>query len=235
MRYQHKDVDLTTGIANEGFGIRTTIFDAMTIRKLLADLDTCQIPRSRAGIRHVMSHPAVYEVANSETMVAIASSAWNHRALPFRATLFDKSPSSNWLVAWHQDTALPLKAKRETDGWGPWSIKEGVVYAHAPAGVLDKVIALRLHLDDSNADNGSLRVLAGTHSRGVMTDEEIHELSENLPPVDCYAPTGAVVLMKPLVVHGSSKSVSPMPRRVLHIEYAAAWLNLENGLELAIS
>ena len=68
-----------------------------------------------------------------------------------------------------------------------------------------------------------------------MTDEEIHELSENLLPVDCYAPTGAVVLMKLLVVHGSSKSVSPMPRRVLHIEYAAAWLNLENGLELAIS
>ena len=31
MRYQHKDVDLTTGIANEGLGIRTTIFDAMTI------------------------------------------------------------------------------------------------------------------------------------------------------------------------------------------------------------
>ena len=31
-------------------------------------------------------------------------------AQPFRATLFDKSASANWLVVWHQDTALPMRA-----------------------------------------------------------------------------------------------------------------------------
>lgn len=67
-----------------------------------------------------------------------------------------------------------------------------------------------------------------------MTDAEIHELSEQLQPVDCYAAAGAVVLIKPPVVHASSELVSPAPRRVLPIEYAAS-LNLENGLELAFS
>jgi hypothetical protein len=52
-------------------------------------------------------------------------------ALPFRATLLDKSPTSDWLVVWHQDTALPLRERRELPGWGPWSVKEGVIYALA--------------------------------------------------------------------------------------------------------
>ena len=33
-------------------------------------------------------------------------------AFPFRATLFHKSRSKNWLVSWHQDTALPVLAQQ---------------------------------------------------------------------------------------------------------------------------
>jgi ectoine hydroxylase-related dioxygenase (phytanoyl-CoA dioxygenase family) len=142
-------------------------------------------------------------------------------AFPFRATLFDKSPTSNWLVAWHQDTALPVREKREATGWGPWSVKDGVIYAHAPANALEQVVGLRLHLDNSNEDNGPLQVLPGTQNRGVLTEDEIHLL-------------GGVALMRPLVIHASSKAVSSEPRRVLHIEYAAC-ASFEGGLELAIA
>ena len=38
----------------------------------------------------------------------MAQEVLGRAALPFRATLFDKSPTPNWLVVWHQDTALPL-------------------------------------------------------------------------------------------------------------------------------
>src|SRR6266545_653699 len=64
---------------------------------------------------------------------AIAAEALGDEALPFRATLFDKSRRANWLVVWHQDTALPLRRRKEVRGWGPWSIKAGILYAHAPA------------------------------------------------------------------------------------------------------
>ena len=74
-----------------------------------------------------------------------------------RATLFDKSPDSNWLVVWHQDTALPLVERKDLPGWGPWSTKEGVLYAHAPSQALSQVLALRVHLDDSTSVNGPLR------------------------------------------------------------------------------
>jgi ectoine hydroxylase-related dioxygenase (phytanoyl-CoA dioxygenase family) len=136
--------------------------------------------------------------------------------------LFDKSSISNRLVVWHQDTALPLRERKEVSGWGPWSVKEKIDYAHAPAGVLSQVLALRIHLDDSSADNGPLRVLPRSHTLGVLTDESIHDLAVRITPVDCIAAKGGVVVMRPLVVHSSSKSRSESPRRLLHIEYAAA-------------
>jgi Phytanoyl-CoA dioxygenase (PhyH) len=111
-------------------------------------------------------------------------------AVPFHATLFEKTPVANWLVVWHQDTALPLLNQNERAGWGPWSLKEGVTYAHPPASALSKVLALRLHLDDSTTQNGPLRVLPGTQRLAVLTDDAIHELSHQIGPVDCLTEAG---------------------------------------------
>jgi hypothetical protein len=43
-----------------------------------------------------------------------------------------------------------------------------------------------------------------------------------------------VILMRPLVVHASSKSTSDEPRRVIHIEYAAQ-REILPGMTLAIA
>jgi hypothetical protein len=165
--------------------------------------------------------------------MAMAQEILGRAALPFRATLFDKSPTSNWLVVWHQDTALPLCERREVPGWGPWSIKEGVNYAHAPASALEQVLALRLHLDDSIAENGPLRVLPGTHSLGVLSDEALRDLSTQIEAIDGTVPRGGILARRPLVVHWSSKSQSNVPRRVLHMEYAAS-LVFDQGLTLEV-
>jgi len=167
-------------------------------------------------------------------MLAIARSILGNGAFPFRATLFDKSSDANWLVVWHQDTALPLRARTEMPGWGPWSLKDNINYAHAPTEALEQVLALRLHLDDSSEQNGPLRVLPRTHKLGVLSDEEIDKLSRELNSEDCLASRGSVLAMRPLLIHSSSKSQNESPRRVLHIEYAAS-ASLGDGLELAIA
>jgi ectoine hydroxylase-related dioxygenase (phytanoyl-CoA dioxygenase family) len=155
-------------------------------------------------------------------------------AVPFKATIFDKSSTANWLVVWHQDTALPLKRRREMPHWGPWSVKDGVTYAHAPANALNKVLALRVHFDDSTPTNGPLRVLPGTHVFGVLTDEAIHDLSTRIESIECCVSQGAVLAMRPLIIHASSKSQTDSPRRVLHIEYAETGV-IADGLELALA
>ena len=107
----------------------------------------------------------------------------------------------------------------------------GVAYAHAPAAALELVVALRIHLDDSTAGNGSLRVLPGTHNCGVLTDAQIHARSRQLSAVECTVARGGVLAMRPLIIHASSKMATASARRVIHIEYAATSV-FADGLHL---
>ena len=190
--------------------------------EVLAALGGANLIRTRAGARHVLAVPAVRSLADHPALVEIARGYVGSQAFAFRATLFDKSAVSNWLVPWHQDTALPIKSRTDAPGWGPWSIKGGVLHAIAPAAALERVIALRVHLEDSDADNGPLRVLPRTHMNGILRHEEIEKLALTVAPVDCVTDAGGVVSMRPLAVHASSKALTDRPRRVLHIEFAAA-------------
>jgi len=168
-----------------GFRIVNGVLDAAETSQLLRALGKAPLTRSRAGARHLMKHPAVSDVANDPRLLAIASGFLGPSAVPYRATLFDKYSSRNWLVTWHQDVALPLQERRDVPGWSSWSIKSGITYAHAPATALSRVVALRLHFDDSQEDNGPLRVLPGTHALGVLSEADTAGLIREIPPVDC--------------------------------------------------
>jgi ectoine hydroxylase-related dioxygenase (phytanoyl-CoA dioxygenase family) len=221
-------------IRAQGYAIIPGVLESKEVKRLLDEFSCVDLPRSRADLRHAMKVPAVASVARDPRLIEVARATLGAEVFPFRATLFDKSPAANWLVVWHQDTALPLRERREIAGWGPWSVKDGVNYAHAPATALSQVLALRIHLDDSTAENGPLRVLPGTHTLGVLTDESLHDLSTRIAPSDCLVPRGGVLAMRPLIVHASSKSQSEAPRRVLHIEYVSS-TNVADGLKLAIA
>jgi ectoine hydroxylase-related dioxygenase (phytanoyl-CoA dioxygenase family) len=216
----------------QGFAILPVLFGNEEISAVFEELDRAPFGRSKAGVRHCLGSKAVRRIAEDLRLLTIVCQVLGPDAVPFRATLFDKSPSANWLVVWHQDTALPLRRRRDILGWGPWSVKEGVVYAHAPETALLRVIALRIHLDDSSAENGPLRVLPGTHLLGLLSDDAIESLTHKIAPTECIASRGAILAMRPLLVHSSSKAQGEAPRRVLHIEYASS-VKFEGGLELA--
>lgn len=220
-------------LASLGFDVEPEVLTAVEVSRLRQALEAVE-SRSRAGVRHLMSYPAVAELAGDSRLLGIARRWLGPGAIPYRATLFDKSAGSNWLVVWHQDTALPLRSHRDVPGWGPWSVKAGVLYAHAPASALEGLVALRVHLDDSLSENGPLRVLPGTHRNGVLSDAEIGDLVSRSRPHECIVGRGGVLAMRPLIVHASSKSTSSAPRRVLHIEYADA-LELGSDLDLEVA
>lgn len=211
MEAVHKAATIQERIESDGFAIAQSVFGEEELAVLTEKLGHAALPRSRAGLRHAMRIPAVAQVARGAALLGIAREILGDGAFPFRATLFDKSTTANWLVVWHQDTALPLRERCETPGWGPWSVKDGVQYAHAPANALEQVVALRVHLDDSTSENGPLRVLPGTHSSGVLTDDEIHELSRRVAEAECLVPRGGVLAMRPLIVHASSKAQNENP------------------------
>jgi ectoine hydroxylase-related dioxygenase (phytanoyl-CoA dioxygenase family) len=227
-------MSIERAVEERGFSIFSNVLSSCETQRLIDELDRSALRRGRAGVRHALRHPAIAALAYEPRLLNLAREILGGEALPFRATLFDKSPQANWLVVWHQDTALPLRGRRDTPGWGPWSVKDGVIYAHAPGSALRRVLALRIHLDDCTAHNGPLRVLPETHGQGVLSDDAIQELAAQTVPVDCLVPQGGVLAMRPLLVHASSKSHAEAPRRVLHIEYAAS-MTLDAGLELVVA
>ena len=219
---------------DSGFLIQNGVLSADECRALISALSR-NTRRARAGIRHLMNNAAVNTIAKDARMMSLARHFVGDGAVPYRATLFAKTGHANWLVAWHQDTALPLEKRFDSPGWGPWSFKEGFDYAHAPAWALSRIVALRIQLDPSTESNGPLRVIPGTHSLGVRDDDEVLRCAHGQKPVACFAPSGSAVVMRPLLIHASSKAQgNSSPRRILHIEYAES-LDLADGVRLAIT
>jgi hypothetical protein len=215
-----------------GYGIVDGVFSGAELAPVVAALEGELAARSRAGARHVLALPEVRALAGDPRLIDLAA-RFIGVPQPFRATLFDKSASANWLVVWHQDTALPMRAQADAAGWGPWSTKAGTLYAHAPASALARIVALRVSLDPSTEANGPLRVLPGTHRHGLLDDAAVERLAREVSPVRCTVGAGGVVVMRPLVLHASSKSTSGARRRVVHIEYAAT-ARFGPGLDLAV-
>jgi hypothetical protein len=118
-----------------------------------------------------------------------------------RALALDKSPGANWFVPWHQDRAADSVDR--------------------PVSALERMIALRTHLDDCDEDNGPLEVLPGSHTLGRLTAADIAALTGQCDPLLCLALRGDIVALRPLLVHRSQRARLPAARRVLHLEFMA--------------
>ena len=133
-------------------------------------------------------------------------------------------PPANWKVAWHQDLTIAVEKRIDLEGFGPWTKKAGVTHVQPPVAVLEGMLALRVHLDDCHIGNGALRVMSGSHKRGRLSHEAISACTKMEMPTVCEVPRGGVLLMKPLLLHSSSASAKPLPRRVIHFEFSSSEL-----------
>lgn len=136
-----------------------------------------------------------------------------------KAIYFDKPAGSNWLVAWHQDLMINVDRRAGVPGFGPWTAKAGWVAVQPPVEVLENTVTVRLHLDDCDAANGALKVVPGSHRRGVVPAKTI--AGQTATATVCAVPAGGALLMRPLLLHASSRSTSDRPRRVIHLEFSA--------------
>lgn len=220
-------------IDDKGYWLKENVFSTEECNELVSFFDKLE-KRGKAGARNLMAYPCVSAVAQDSRLLSFCEELTSKELIPYKATLFLKTGKSNWLVTFHQDTALPVGGKITEEGWGPESIKQGVTFTHAPTWALSKILALRVQLDDSASLNGPLRVIPGTHRERLLTDNHFVDALQSAEPIECLTKRGGVIAMRPLILHASSKSLTDLPRRVLHIEYAES-LDLAPGIRLAIA
>jgi ectoine hydroxylase-related dioxygenase (phytanoyl-CoA dioxygenase family) len=144
-------------------------------------------------------------------------------AFAVRGIFFDKIEGANWKVPPHQDVTIAVRERHDVDGFRAWSVKEGLMHVQPPATVLERMATVRLHLDACGADNGPLRVVAGSHTQGKISADQVDRLAQGGERV-CAVGRGGAVIMRPLLVHSSSPSENPSHRRVIHLEFACCEL-----------
>ena len=217
-----------------GYYIANGVISPTECDELLELIAELSAHPDRAGIRGLMVYPWVRSLAHDSRLTDLVGRVSGRKATPYKATLFNKTSKANWLVAWHQDTALPIDRFIADSGWSAPSMKAGQLFAQAPASALERIVALRVHIDASTPVNGPLRVIPGSHSFGILCDSEIRDLVQSSGAAECLVDRGGVIAMSPMLLHASSKVTDDLPRRVLHIEYAES-LELEDGVKLCIS
>jgi hypothetical protein len=141
-------------------------------------------------------------------------------AVAVQCTLFRKAPGCNWKVPYHQDLSIPVADHVEHPALSGWSVKEDGRYVQPPVELLDGLLAARLHLDPCGDDDGALRLVPRSHRLGRLSPERIAAMDKRRDEVVCTADVGDLLLMRPLLLHASSKAEQPKGRRVLHFLFA---------------
>jgi ectoine hydroxylase-related dioxygenase (phytanoyl-CoA dioxygenase family) len=184
----------------------------------------------RGGVRDILRlAPPVRLVVTHPRVRFVVESVLGSGAFAVRGVLFDKHAGANWKVPWHQDLTIGVRERLSATGYGPWSEKAGVPHVQPPQHILEQMLTVRVHLDECDSSNGPVRVFSGSHRSGRLSDEAIAAVTRSGEALTCAVRRGGLLVMRPLLVHGSSSATVPSRRRVLHLDFASC--SLAEGLE----
>lgn len=210
-----------------GFAVAPGVYTEAEIHNILRVIESVHGSQALFGERRFLQRtPGLLKALMNESLHKLLQDVAPGYFL-IKSIYFDKPAVSNWRVNWHQDLSIFVKAKNETYGFRNWTKKEDEYGVQPPTELLGNIITLRIHLDDTDATNGALKVIPHSHSIGVMRAQTV-SFSDN-DAVVCEVKAGDVMLMKPLLFHSSSRSESDRRRRVLHLELCS--MELPEGLE----
>ncbi len=223
-------IDWREQLESQGFAIILAVLSASEIAEALAQWD--EVCRRNAedpallandgpayGARNLLQlWPRVVELAQHPRLRQPLLNVLGPLAGVVRVLFFDKPPGHSWALPWHKDYNIAVREHRGGDVFTKPTRKAGVPHVIAPVEVLNAMLTARVHLDAANPDNGTLRVVPGSHRHYPMGEDPLCE------PVVVRCHAGDVLLMRPLLTHasGHSKVDQGLHRRIVHIECAAS-------------
>jgi ectoine hydroxylase-related dioxygenase (phytanoyl-CoA dioxygenase family) len=203
-------------IATNGFTVIGAVYTSDEIGAILSEINKAGKDKSTFrrtddlfAIRQFLKEiPAVYSIIFNSKLKAIINGLFGADYIVVKSIYFDKPASSNWFVAWHQDLTISVDNKTITPGYGPWTVKQNQFAVQPPINILQNNFTLRIHLDDTDEGNGALKVLPGSHLKGIYRAEAIDWEKENVQI--CTVKAGGIMLMRPLLMHASNRTTNPV-------------------------
>jgi hypothetical protein len=186
--------------------------------KLMAAL--VGVPSDQAGIR-LFQQTDLAALLGRDSVIGAAIAPFCDEALqPVRAVLFDKTSSRNWALGWHQDRTICVKSRCNEAGYGPWTIKNGMVHVEPPFDLLARMMTVRIHLDAVPNENAPLLIAPGSHLRGRIPVSEIEAVVAQCGSFACLAESGDIWIYATTILHASARSTQDGRRRVLQVDYS---------------
>ena len=213
-------------ISTEGFLIIQNVYTNHEIEQILELInridttkDTFRKSADLFAIRQFLKEiPKSYNLIFNDRLKAIVKSQFSKDYFVVKSIYFDKPEKSNWFVAYHQDLTISVDKKLVLENFGPWTVKQNQYAVVPPIAILENIYTIRIHLDDTDENNGALKVIPKSHLRGINRVENIDWSKES--DITCKVKKGGVMIMKPLLFHSSSKTTNNNKRRVIHIEFS---------------
>jgi ectoine hydroxylase-related dioxygenase (phytanoyl-CoA dioxygenase family) len=224
--YMDIPCDIKEKLLSEGFAVIENVFttqEVNTILQTISQVDTTN-PTFRKtndlfAIRQFLKEvPATKRLIFNARINSIISQLFGDDYLVVKSIYFDKPEQSNWFVAYHQDLTISVDKKIDIEGFGPWTVKQNQFAVQPPLDILESNFTIRIHLDDTDENNGALRVIPKSHLKGVYRAESIDWTTET--EIVCQVKRGGIMIMKPLLLHASNRTTNNSKRRVIQIEFS---------------
>lgn len=185
------------------------------------EAELAKLPADNPGLRlHGIPGLAVL-IDTTSAIGHLAAERLGPASRPVRAILFDKSAATNWALGWHQDRTIAVRARVDTEGFGPWSVKAGITHVEPPFALLDAMLTMRIHLDPVPDDNAPLMIAPGSHRLGRIPERDIDASIARCGTFACTAERGDVWLYATPILHASARAARPEHRRVLQVDFSA--------------
>src|SRR3981081_452519 len=72
--------------SDAGFSITESVFDRLEMARVCRAIETAAVPRTKAGVRHLLRVSAVQALAVHSDLVSLARTFIGEEPIPFRAT-----------------------------------------------------------------------------------------------------------------------------------------------------
>lgn len=213
-------------ILEYGFAVINNVFSKQELEEIntvLQSIDTSKENFRKSedlfAIRQFLKEvPEIKDLVFNENIRKVVKEIFGEKYFVVKSIYFDKPETSNWYVAYHQDLTISVDKKLELPGFGPWTTKQSQFAVQPPVNVLENIYTIRIHLDDTDENNGALKVVPKSHAKGIYRPETIDWTVET--EEICNVEKGGIMLMKPLTLHGSNRTTNGKKRRVIHIEFS---------------
>jgi len=221
-------------IKKDGFTVIENVFSKNEVQQLVTLIenedhskDTFRRSSDLFAIRQVIKEvPALYAIIFNDNLKDIIFKLFGTDYFIVKSIYFDKPETSNWYVSYHQDLTISVCEKIDSEGFSNWTVKHNQYAVQPPLEILENIVTIRIHLDDTDAENGALNIIPGSHNKGIYRPETIDWTMEQ--EKNCPVPEGGIMIMKPLLLHSSKRTSNNKRRRVIHIEFSS--IELPNNL-----